>query len=283
MSDLIFAENHIKFLQKTHRISSEQSHVLLSLLQQEDKYVVSLFKTLEWSSNEDAFLEKIHQIHVPSKDTSNFSTETSLRPKSRPSSIIVPFNRELKYYLSNDCGNTSIEENIMKSKEAIKKKKEKKPVFLSKIKCSYDLKFESDVEDQEKQVSQGNSSFNSLDQDISSENKENALCSVTNFFFGNKEKQKEYQTENHLEKNQMENQNQTLKNPVKNQVKNQMKICNDYCKVEKMMEKKMSIDEILQKYDMGIDNEVEEVIDENEKIVTNEKYDDPLPIIKRKF
>ena len=213
MSDIVYAENHISYMKEKRRISDELAHTLLTKLHQNDKFVISLFKTLEWSSNEDAFFEKIHQIPLlDGKIDSNFSTETSLKPKSRPPSIIVPFNRCLNYY-AKDNHNTSIEgdmntEKEMKQSQKLSPKKTNKPVFLSKMKCSHDLKFESDLsenEEKEEKIVNMDDSINSLDLDISrnSDNKDKidkVLGSVTNFFQENKEKTNYMKAEKMMEK-----------------------------------------------------------------------------------
>jgi len=245
MSENILAQHKITSFRKKKLISQELASFLQLKLHQNDKMVVSLFQTLEWSKNEEAFFEKIYQLPIfDSKAVSNFSTETSLKIRSRPPSVIVPSNRTLKNYMK-DHHNTSLEYLVKKEKKEVKIQK---PVTLTKMKCYQEIKFESDVSDTDdnKELC----SMNSLDLNISrnSENKERPLQSVTNFLKENRE-------------------NSNIG----------------------MMEKKMSIDEILEKYDHGEKNEEifeEKKIDEFDYLSDGVEEEQPkngkqIPIIDR--
>lgn len=183
MSEYLLAEQTISNYRKSKLISQDLAIYLQQKLHQNDKTIVSLFKTLEWSNNEEAFLEKVSQIHLlDSRPGSNFSTETSLKSRIRPPTVIVPANRSLKNYLR--------EANEMSAFEA-HEKKEKKPLNqanLSKLKCYQDIKFESD-EGSDSEDEKMKSSMNSLDFRLpkNNESKEKMLQSLTNFFKEHKE------------------------------------------------------------------------------------------------
>ena len=224
-------------------ISQDLAAYLQQKLHQNDKTIVSLFKTLEWSNNEEAFLEKVSQIHLlDSRPGSNFSTETSLKSRIRPPTVVVPANRSLKNYLR--------ESNEISGFEAHEKKEKKhlNPVNLMKLKCYHDIKFESDGSDSEDEKMQ--SSMNSLDFRLpkNSENKEKKLQSLTNFFKEHKE---------------------STEFPL--------------------METQVSIDEVVEKYDIGAENEINideyddftegEIIEEEEP----QKDEKSIPVIDRLY
>jgi len=121
---------------KTHTISPDLHEYLSTKLSFNDETVISLFQALEWSSNEPAFLEKVKELYnFEVKTLSNISTETSLQFKSRPSAIIVPFKKSLKYFASaNDFKELCLAEN---------RKTEKTKKFLKK---ANQQKFDSDEE-----------------------------------------------------------------------------------------------------------------------------------------
>ena len=217
MSEYFIDEQHaITTYRKRNLLSQDMASYLREKLFQKDKVIVSLFKTLKWSENEEAFFEKISHIHLPdSKPCSNFSTETSLKIRVRPSAVVVPANRTLKNYLKG---------NNEKSFEVYEKEEEKsqKPIKLSKMKCFQEIKFASESSDNEEGKS--NHSLCSSDLELAkiSEHQENALKSVTNFLEENREK-------NSLPLN----------------------------------EKKMSIDEIVEKYEKSLENDAEVKIEDN--------------------
>lgn len=279
MSDIFWIEKQIETLTTQSKISEKLGKCLLLKANQKDKLTLSLFKTLEWSLNEKEFLLKVQEMQASEeKLSSNFSTETSLKHfRSRPPSIIVPYNRSFKYF-SEDFG---CEKNEMKnpfafgyekisetSLENLAKRKKKEA--LKRFRCSHELRFESDDEEDKvfEEISKG-SSHNSLELELTvsrknSESKLKALKSLTNVI-------KDYQF---------------FDEDIKKNKKND----------EKIMEKKMSIDEILEKYQNGIDNEMDGFIKEdgehNEKREDDFLIDDfcddnelekPIPIIDRKL
>lgn len=235
MSEYFIEQNAISNYRKKNLLSQEMAAYLKQKLLQNDKVIVSLFKTLEWSENEEAFFEKISQIHLPdSKPCSNYSTETSLKNRVRPASVVVPANRTLKNYLKG---------NNEKSFEFDEKEEEKsqKLIKLSKMKCFQELKFADSSDDEE---AKKNHSLCSSDMDLSklSDHKENALKSVTNFLEENREK-------NSLP----------------------------------LIEKKMSIDEILEKYEKSLENDAEVKIEEtcnlsNDELLEEELSNEEKPI-----
>lgn len=273
MSDIFWIEKQIETLIAQRKITQQQGKSLLLKANQNDKLIISLFKTLEWSLNEKEFIQKVYEVQASEeKLSSNFSTETSLKHfRSRPPSIIVPYHRSLKYF-SEDFGCEKnpaafgYEKISETSLEHLAKRKKKEA--LKRFRCSHELRFESDEEEDKifEEISKG-SSLNSLELEITvsrknSEKKLKVLKSLTNV-------KGDYQF--YDEDNKKSD--------------------------EKIMEKKMSIDEILEKYQNGIDNEMDGFIkeDEEQHIETNEddfliddncdtnELDKPIPVIDRKL
>jgi len=123
---------------KTNVISQDLRDYLSSKLALNDETVLSLVQTLEWSSNEAAFLEKIKELyHSEVKALSNISTESSLQTGPRPSSIIIPLQRSLKHIGSVGHFKTTC--------SVKQQKKEKMRMFLLKSK---NRKFDSDDENE---------------------------------------------------------------------------------------------------------------------------------------
>lgn len=236
MSDYDFATEEILYLRKKGKISEKLFIFLQNKLNQKDDFIISLFKTLKWSLNEQAVFEKIQQIPLENNQTSNLSTETSLKNKSRPSPVIVPFNRTIDFYANEKNFFPFYENKFVKrvapsqNKHTEKLNKSKK-IILPKMKCSYNLKFDSDISDEEESNKALSPSLNDLE--LNSPNSETRekkpFTSITNFTIERKG-------------NRSDETNS----------------------IEKLMETKMSIEEILEKYQKEIDNGNQEEIKETE-------------------
>lgn len=84
---------------------------ILKKLEAKNHLILSLFSVLSWSLNEKAILNRfLNLYHQENPSFCYISTESSLHNPKRPAPIVVPYNRELKYYLK--CrSDTSIEFN----------------------------------------------------------------------------------------------------------------------------------------------------------------------------
>lgn len=265
MLDISWIKNQLEYLFQSKKISEKLNQNLLTKLKQNDKRIVSIFRTLEWSANEEAILDKLNsfQSYEEAKVTSNFSTETSIKPyRSRPASIIVPFNRSLKYFLEDKSSQKSLfglaQENNMKKSFESKPKKQVKIKSLPRFKFFHDLKFESDEGD-------------ILSDDGCSDDSSSSSGSIS-YIKGASPIFKQ----------------RPLSNIIN--LKGEVKVSSN----EKILEKKMSIEEILEKYQVGLDNEengeikedeaVQGEIEEDEFIMDDKsENNEPIPVINRRI
>lgn len=193
-------------LHKKMKVTQDLYYFLQKKLIQKHHMTLSLFETLSWSQNEKAVLSKLNALYQQEASICIISTESSLPFQKRPSTIIVPKNRELDFYLM-PYSNTSIELND-ESNSIVK------GVNLPKMNCFQELKFNSDENNEAKRFNEND--IDSFDDIVESPEKENYL----------------------------EDRWKKIRNIQKNKENKEFNI-----------EKKLSMDEILEKYDHGIMDE----------------------------
>lgn len=122
-------------------ITSELYEYITNKASSKDETIFALFQALEWSANEPAFLERINELFISEIRTfSNLSTDSSQQLKTKPSNLIVPIKRSIKYLAS-----------LKRNQEVFPKKKGKIQGFLKKVKVRK-FTFEEDSLSEEEEI-----------------------------------------------------------------------------------------------------------------------------------
>ena len=96
-----FVSKYLSSLNAGDTITSELYEYITNKASTKDETISSLFQALEWSANEAAFLERINELFISEIRTfSSLSTGSSQQLKPKPSNIIVPLKRSIKYLAS---------------------------------------------------------------------------------------------------------------------------------------------------------------------------------------